>query len=154
MNIRIERARPEQAELLAAIQKKAFAEDLVRYWDDPSCPAHEPIEKLRAKIDASLYFSIWLEDALIGGAHVHPVSPGRHRLRRIYIDPDCQNRGCGTAVMILLEKEFPDARVWELDTPHRNYRNQHFYEKLGYQRVGENRLSNTLILFEYVKGER
>lgn len=153
MHIHIEHARPDQAGLLAAIQRRAFVEDLDRYGDDPSCPANELPEKIGAKIETSFYFTIQLGDKIIGGAHVHPVSPGRFRLRRIYLDPDCQNRGYGTEIMGLLESKFPEALVWELDTPHRNYRNQHFYEKLGYRKVGENRISDKLILFDYVKGD-
>ena len=45
--------------------------------------------------------------------------------------------GIGTNAMKFLEMEFPDAKKWTLETPHLSYRNHHFYEKMGFTKVGE-----------------
>lgn len=151
MPIRIARTRPEEAETLWQIQRRAFFEDIERYHEVEACPASESLERLRAKIEQYFYFTLFDEDTIIGGAAVCKRGETRYRLNRIYIDPGCQNRGYGTAALHLIEAEFPDARHWELDTPHLAFRNHHLYEKLGYQKVEEKRLSDFLILFEYEK---
>lgn len=151
MPIRIARTKPEEAEILWQLQQRAFFDDIERYHDAEACPASESIERLRAKIEQYFYFTIYDEDTTIGGAAVRKREEGRYRLNRIYIDPGCQNRGYGTRALHLIEAEFPDARQWELDTPHLAFRNHHLYEKLGYHKVGEQKFSDFLTLFEYVK---
>ena len=53
--------------------------------------------------------------------------------------------------MQLIESEFPEAMEWSLDTPHLNGKNHHFYEKLGYIKVGEHDITEKLRLIDYVK---
>ncbi|POF46267.1 GNAT family N-acetyltransferase, partial [Staphylococcus pseudintermedius] len=36
-------------------------------------------------------------------------------------------------------------------TPHKSFRNHHFYESLGFKKYGEAILSDKLTLFKYVK---
>ena len=38
--------------------------------------------------------------------------------------------------MAFMESAFPEARRWTLGTPLWNLRTQHFYEKVGYVRIG------------------
>jgi len=44
-------------------------------------------------------------------------------------------------------------KKWSLDTPYLSYRNHHFYEKMGYKKVGETQLEkgSKFRLFEYEK---
>ena len=77
---------------------------------------------------------------------------GRYRLGAIFIDTEHQNKGIGTKAIEFLEKIHKDAEVWELDTPYKNYRDQHFYEKLGYKKVAETVAEkNGFYLFIYEK---
>jgi hypothetical protein len=39
--------------------------------------------------------------------------------------------------MKFLFEEFAGAEKWTLETPYLSFRNHHFYEKLGYKKVGE-----------------
>ena len=59
------------------------------------------------------------------------------RVGTIYIDPDYQNRGIGSEALKFIENQFSNVKIWSLDTPYKSYTNHHFYEKLGYSRVGE-----------------
>jgi len=45
--------------------------------------------------------------------------------------------GIGAKAIKFLEQEFPEAKVWGLDTPYKSYGNHHFYEKMGYVKVRE-----------------
>lgn len=53
--------------------------------------------------------------------------------------------------MQLIEVEFPRAVQWSLDTPYLNIKNHHFYEKLGYIKVGEHEITEKLRLIDYIK---
>ncbi|TWT00115.1 N-acetyltransferase [Planomicrobium sp. CPCC 101079] len=74
-----------------------------------------------------------------------------YRLNRIFLSNKYQNQGLGSKIMQLIEKEFPAAVEWNLDTPHLNNRNHHFYEKLGYQKVGQLQITEKFFLYDYVK---
>ena len=67
---------------------------------------------------------------------MHPKQPRHYELGRIFIAPEHQNCGIGTRVIRLMEQTYPLAKRWILDTPRWNLRTQHFYEKMGYGRVG------------------
>jgi ribosomal protein S18 acetylase RimI-like enzyme len=78
--------------------------------------------------------------------------PGRYHLGNIMILPRYQGLGIGQEALSLLESRYPDAKTWELDTLLQETRNLHFYEKLGYRRIGEPRVVNErLSLVEYKK---
>ncbi len=55
------------------------------------------------------------------------------RIDRIFIHPDFQGQGIGTRVIELIEKEFPEVRIWNLETSARQKNNHRFYEKAGYR---------------------
>jgi ribosomal protein S18 acetylase RimI-like enzyme len=57
--------------------------------------------------------------------------------------------GVGTQAMGFIERAFP-ATIWTLETPTFATRDQHFYEKLGYVRVGE-RVSPDITSIQYEK---
>ena len=66
----------------------------------------------------------------------------------IYIDPAYHNLGIGTQAIQFLERTHPAER-WTLHTPIWAVRNQHFYEKFGYVKVGEEVYPDiTLIAYE------
>jgi GNAT superfamily N-acetyltransferase len=65
------------------------------------------------------------------------MKPGHYNLGRIYIDPDYQNKGIGAQTMKFIESAFRDSQKWTLGTPKLAFRNHHFYEKLGYVRIGD-----------------
>jgi len=76
-------------------------------------------------------------DQIIGGVILFDMHQRHFNLGRIFVDPDWQDRGIGTQAIQFIEKTFPYVKRWSLDTPEWAVRNHHFYEKLGYVRVGE-----------------
>lgn len=151
MELTIKRTKEKEAQRLLEIQKEAFVEDLKRYQDHDTNPVNEPIERLLRKIENFLHYTIWSDDEIIGGIDIRDLKDDRYCLNRIFLSNKYQNKGFGTRIMNLIEKEFPSAIEWSLDTPHLNKRNHHFYEKLGYEKVGEHQISDKLSLIDYVK---
>lgn len=151
MGISVRRTAAEEAETLWLIQRRAFAPDLEKYNDRDTNPANESLDRLCLKIARCLYFTILDGETIVGGADVRQKDEFHFRLNRIYIDPDCQNRGIGTEAIRLIETQFPSAQEWDLDTPHLSFRNHHLYEKLGYEKVGQIEQTESLTLFLYEK---
>ncbi|WP_010093141.1 GNAT family N-acetyltransferase [Ornithinibacillus scapharcae] len=147
----ITRSKTDEAERLLAIQQEAFACDLRKYEDYDTSPVNEPIDRLRTKINTFYHYTIWQDSNIIGGIDIRDLGNGKYRLNRIFLLQEYQNKGLGTQIINRVESEFPQAVEWYLDTPHLNNRNRHFYEKLGYQQIGEHRLSDKLILIDYKK---
>lgn len=141
-----------QASALQYIQERAFAEDIERYGNRADCPANESLERLMTKIEQYEYYGIYENSKLIGGADIrYNEAEQTCRLARIYIDPRYQNLKIGKIVLNHLESLYPEAVTWTLDTPYKNFRNQHFYESIGYKRNGINVLDDVLTLIEYEK---
>jgi RimJ/RimL family protein N-acetyltransferase len=83
-------------------------------------------------------WKIVLKDRVIGAFLVFQDFPqkGSNVLGTIFLDPEFQNQGIGTFTMEYIHTTFP-AKRWVLDTPEWHTRNHYFYEKLGYQKIGE-----------------
>lgn len=151
MEFQLRRATAADAAALHDIQRKAFAEDLERYGDDPSCPANESRPRLTHKVRYEEYYVLLAGGAIIGGGHMTDKKDGVVRVSRIYIHPDWQGKGAGSWFLDALEALYPQAKRFTLDTPHLNFRNHHFYEKHGYRKIGEYKFSTALTLFDYEK---
>lgn len=83
-------------------------------------------------------YKIMLDNTLIGAFIVFKDYPqkGSNVLGTIFLDPEYQDQGIGTFTMKYVHKTF-FAKRWMLDTPEWHTRNHHFYEKLGYKKIGE-----------------
>jgi RimJ/RimL family protein N-acetyltransferase len=138
--LRFEKARPEDAKTLALVSGRAFDND-VHYGapgtGGPPGYKHE-MWQLRM-MSRGHYYKIILDEGeahIIGGFIVFQNAYGDCELGRIFIEPAYQNRGIGTQAMAFMEQAFPEARRWTLGTPGWNLRTQHFYEKVGFVRIG------------------
>lgn len=115
----------------------AFADEVSIYGFGP--PSYDSPEAQLAVFDKPNvhYFKILDNTAIIGGICVAGLQAGHYHLSGIYIKSNYQNRGVGSAAIRFLFDTFPDEKKWTLETPHRSFRNHHFYEKFGFKKVGE-----------------
>lgn len=67
------------------------------------------------------------------------------------VSKEYQNQGIGAKAISFLENEFPDAKCWRLYTPYKNYRNHHFYEKMGYKKLEKQNPEKKRMGFSYMK---
>ncbi|MDZ5472395.1 GNAT family N-acetyltransferase [Bacillus sp. 31A1R] len=140
----------DDIEDLLPIQRAAFQEDLEKYEDYETNPACETIEKLTENILNYHHYTILEGREIIGAIDVRGNNERMH-IDKLFINPSIQNKGLGTAAMNFLEKEFPNVKLWTLYTPFLSFRNHHFYEKFGYKKTKEVKLTSKLILFKYEK---
>ncbi len=137
--VRLVRARPEDAEVLAQVSKRAFDDDVSVGAPGPGGPPGYDLPGWQATMmrRAEAYYKLVREGQIVGGAIVFRPGPGHYHLGRIFVEPALHRRGIGTQACELLWREYPLARRWTLETPAWNRRTQAFYEKLGFVRVGE-----------------
>ena len=58
-------------------------------------------------------------------------------LHQLYVNPDVQGRGAGTALLIEMESAFPAAARMRLEVEEANTKAISFYERQGYIKVGK-----------------
>jgi ribosomal protein S18 acetylase RimI-like enzyme len=152
MNIDFEQATPADAEALVEVQIAAFHDDARLHPGVPmgGPPGYDSVQRMLATIDRGECHKISLDGEIIGGIIVIDQGAGHFHLDVLVVDPAHHNQGIGTEAMAFIERTFP-AKFWTLDTPTFATRNQHFYERLGFVRVGETVFTDiTLIQYEKV----
>ena len=143
--------RPGDLDTLRGMAVDAFAEDGRRYGKMP-----EGIEQSawheEGCADGS-YLAIGFGGRIAGGARIFGGAEGKMRLGSLFVDPSLHGQGIGRRALELIERRYPQACGWSLDTPAGSLRNQRFYTQAGYVKVGENRPdpSSEFALFDYVK---
>lgn len=152
MNITFERAKPADAEALLRVQIAAFHDDTRRYGVPlGGPPGYDSIDVVRRAIAEDDYHTIVCDGQIVGGLTVFDRGAGHYHLDVLFIDPAYHNRGIGTRAMQFVEQTYP-AQKWTLHTPAYARRNQHFYEKFGYVKVGEEvPEGDDILLFAYEK---
>ena len=150
MSIDFEQATPADAEDLVRVQIAAFHDDARLHpgVEIGGPDGYDSVEVLLAKIARGECHKVSLDGEIIGAFTVIDQDAGHFHLDVLAIDPAHHNKGFGTQAMWFIERTFP-ATVWTLDTPSFATRNQHFYERLGFVRVGETVFRDiTLIQYE------
>jgi RimJ/RimL family protein N-acetyltransferase len=148
-SIRLKKARPGDATLLAQISERAFHND-VHYGGTASAgpPGYNLDGWQRHMMKAGDYYKILVAGQIVGGIIVFRQRPREYELGRIFIEPDFQNQGVGTEAFELLWREYALAKKWTLGTPAWNRRTRHFYKKVGFVELGPDRRGG--VLFEKV----
>ncbi|MBN2471669.1 MAG: GNAT family N-acetyltransferase [Anaerolineae bacterium] len=138
MSVWFKRAAIHDTEALVSAAIAAFHHDSILYPEVEigGPPGYDSPAVMRRKIVEGECYTIVEGERVIGGLVVFVEGDGHYHLDLIFIVPDRHNRGIGTQAMRFLENTCSAAR-WTLDTPTWATRNIHFYEKLGYVRVGE-----------------
>lgn len=150
MKITFEPATPDDAEALVRAQVAAFHDDARLYPGEPEDgpPGYDSVAVMLRKIGQGAVTMIVVDGQIVGDIIVYDEGEGTYLLDVLAIDPAYHNKGIGTLAMLHIEKVYP-AKKWILDTPGYAVRNQHFYEKFGYVRVGEQQMEGfTLLAYE------
>lgn len=152
MEIRFEKALADDAKKLVEIQIRAFHSDVLLYPDvaEGGPPDYDSVEVMLDDIEKGYCHKILADGAIVGGIVVFPREEGHFHLHIIQIEPAFHGKGIGKKAMAFIEATYP-AKKWTLDTPAYAIRNQHFYETLGYVKVGEATEPDGLLLYSYEK---
>lgn len=152
-SVKLVQAGIDDAPEIHAMQLRAFFPLYMKYRDDETSPAMEPVEKVRARL-AQQETSFFFIDC--AGRHVGAIRVQKRgdacRISPVFILPEDQGQGYAQQALHLVEQCFPDARCWRLDTILQEPGNCHLYEKLGYVRTGRyHDVNERMTLVDYEK---
>ena len=145
--IRFEKAKPEDAKALALASWRAFDGDVNYGAPGKGGPPGYRSDKWQLKMMAvGDYYKILLDSRIIGGFIVMLKGYRHYEVVRIFIHPEFQNQEIGAQAFEFLWGEYSDVERWTLGTPAWNRRTRHFYRKVRFVEVGQDRRGG--ILFE------
>jgi len=148
------------AEKIHAMKYKAFLPLYEKYHDDETNPAMEKIEKVIRQIrnEGSAYYLICMGEENVGAIRIlqrkNEVGfiPGAYKISPLFILPEFQNQGIGYATIQKVFEQYPQAKIWSLDTIKQEKGNCYLYEKCGFVRVGtEKSINEAMTLVDYEK---
>lgn len=153
MEILLIKATKSDAEEFLDIQKKSFQALLQKYQDNETNPANETLQTTSNRFDnpqRDMYF-ICVNNHYIGMIIIDS-NQEICRLIRIGILPEYQNKGYAQEAIMRVEKLYPHATVWTLDTIKQEQKLCYLYEKMGYVKTGkEERIKDGMDLIFFAK---
>lgn len=151
-SISLKKASLSDAKELFTLQKKVFQPIYDKYQDHDTSPVFQTFERFVERLQTGDFYKIYEYGLLVGSVHVYPKSPGNMRLQMINILEDFQGKGIAQEVMSRLEGMYPQAIKWELDTIKQEHRNCYLYEKMGYDKTGDEwKVNEQMTLIHYTK---
>lgn len=150
MSISFKKTILNNAEVILDLQQQCFKKDFLEYEDYETNPYCETLEDVKRDIYTNQHFTIFLDDNIVGVFEIKEKTNSQH-LYKLFVSQNEQNKGIGKAVMNMILEKFTNKNKWTVYTPHKNFRNHHFYESLGFEKYGEAILSDKLTLFKYAK---
>ncbi|HEU5137269.1 MAG TPA: GNAT family N-acetyltransferase [Steroidobacteraceae bacterium] len=149
---RIMRASPEDAGAILELQKLAYESEARLYDDWTLPPLTQTLSGLRDEFATSMVLKAMEGDRIVGSVRAR-VTDGRCEIGRLVVRPELQGRGVGTMLMRHIEAGFPQVRAFELFTGSRSEANIRLYERLGYCRTREKKVSPavTLVFLEKLR---
>lgn len=136
--ISLMKAEYDDCPLIHSIQVKSFVGLLQKYNDYESNPAAESIDRIRQRFQQPFtdYYLICCGDVTVGMLRVCNFGVNC-RLSPICILPEYQGRGYAKQAVHAMEKLYPAAKLWQLDTIMQEKHLCRLYENLGYQKTGK-----------------
>ena len=138
MKIQLRKLQRHEAELFRQEMKNSFEQGVLdRFGDLAAAPIPSGDEVDEALKDPAFdIFIITADDLPAGGTIIKKEAGGKYSLDLLFIFKNFLNQHIGTAAWQAIEKNYPDAVLWETYTPYFERRNIHFYlHKCGFRIV-------------------
>ena len=138
--IRLEVALETDAEQIRNMMVVIESDETDRWYDNgerPFIPGYDSVDMQKYQMWDKKYYKIIYKEILAGVLLISYTGREHARVDRFYIEPTFQNKGIGSKVITLMEEIYPMVKIWSLDTIQKSTRNHNFYEKNGYEKVGE-----------------
>ncbi|MBQ8143898.1 MAG: GNAT family N-acetyltransferase [Butyricicoccus sp.] len=153
MQIQFKKTLFADATELHRMQVICFQPLLEKYGDTDTNPAAESIECVQNRLLQSEtdYYFICLHEQKIGAIRVVRLPENTCRISPMFILPEFQNKGLAQATLLGIEKLYPQAVCWQLDTIKEEAKLCHLYEKLRYRTTGQERYiqqNMTIVFYE------
>lgn len=135
--MRIVKAEEKQVSKIVDISIRAFETDVDVGGAKGDCPpGFDSVEWHEQMAQEGHLYAAMFGDELVGAAIVFPDEKTKSvYVGRIFIDSMYHRKGYGTRLMDCIEKIYPWATEFNLDTPCWNKRTNAFYKGLGYRLI-------------------
>ena len=135
--ISLRKATYEDCPLIHSIQVRSFIGLLQKYNDFESSPAAESLECIQQRFRQPFtdYYLIDAGEETVGMLRVCNFGV-KCRLSPICVLPEHRGKDYGRQAIREMEKLYPEATAWQLDTISQEEYLCHIYESVGYQKTG------------------
>jgi ribosomal protein S18 acetylase RimI-like enzyme len=148
--IKVEIASVKDAPEILELQQLAYISEAETYSDFSIPPLTQTIEEMQD--DFRKYTVLKATDnGVIVGSVRGMITLDSVYVGRLMVDPEYQNKGLGTRLMLAIESAFPQAKKFTLGTGHRSLRNLYLYDKLGYKIAGSEVVNDNLTVVRLEK---
>ena len=141
------RASLDDSETIAQCARNAYSDEIRKFANKNVDSEHPTADAVRFHIKHHVYYKIMLDNNIIGGVFIVEADAQTVSIEEFCIDPLHQNKGYGKFVLTELERIHNQTKKWLLTTPVYSVRNQHLYEKHGYERVKVDDYGGTLCVY-------
>ena len=135
MNLRFVKAGTSDALTLTGISKRSFNSDAPIGGPTSGGPPGYMSVPFHTKMARQGHLYKLTEEGLIVGGAILFLKNDILNVGRIFVAPEHFRKGYGIFMMQEIEKMFPEAKEFTLDTPVWNARTNTFYLKLGYKEI-------------------
>lgn len=152
--MRIEKARPEDLAAILFLQKLAYQSEAELCNDDTIPPLMQTLDGIQEDYRKQLILKAVAQEEIIGSVRAFAENGVCH-IGRLIVHPDHQNQGIGKVILRAIEESFGQCAKYALFTGKHSSRNVSFYQKMGYQIAGEERMNDKVtIVFLEKQNER
>ena len=135
MNLQLLKASTADALTLNGISKRAFDSDVMVGEDTAGGPPGYMSVPFHTKMARQGHLYKLTDEGLIVGGAILFLKDDVLNVARVFVAPEHYRKGYGIFMMQEIEKLFPEAKEYTLDTPVWNTRTNAFYTKLGYTEI-------------------
>ena len=135
----IVKAEENQVKTIVDMSVRAFETDVNVGGTKGDCPPeYDSVEWHEQMAREGHLYQAMIGKDIVGAAVIFPDETNNSvYIGRIFIDSVYHRKGYGIHLMECIEKNYPSAAEFNLDTPSWNVRTKAFYGKLGYQIIKE-----------------
>ena len=151
--VKVEMASAKDAEEILDLQKLAYITEAETYDDYTIPPLTQTLPEMLDDFRNYTVLKATSDDGIVGSVRGQLTGDSVY-IGRLMVDPEYQNKGLGTRLMLALESAFPQAKKFTLGTGHRSARNLYLYNKLGYKIVSSEVVNENLVMVHLEKAIR
>lgn len=139
------RATLEDAPAILALQHLAYESEAQLYQDWNIPPLTQTLAQLLAEFPSCTVLKASKGGVILGSVRAQ-IKDGMVQIGRLFVAPETQHQGIGSALLRAMEAAFPSAQQFELFTGSRSEGNIRLYARHGYSITQRKKLSPKVTL--------